>query len=287
MVGLLSAFLLAGNAVAASPVKNGKINACYKVRGKRKGSMRLLAGKGHCKRGERKLSWSVAGTTGPQGATGVQGGEGSQGSTGPQGNPGAKGESGSAGGSTLASLETKVASLNVEVQALEDLLEGVSTGDLSGVVNKLNGITGTQLGDAVSSVPIVSSLVPKVTSVEGLLSGVGSGDLSSVVNKLNGISGSDLGEAVSSLPVVSTLAPKVTSLEGVVGGLPSLESTVTGLGSTVTDLTTKTGALCTQAKTLTDQSNLLGSTFGEIKVLSGLVTLELPKPAKLTEFTAC
>lgn len=269
MVGLFSALLLAGDAGAAtSLIKNGKINACYKVRGKAKGSMRLLAGKGHCKHGERKLSWSVAGTTGAQGATGAQGGEGSQGSTGPQGNPGAKGESGSGGGgATLANLETKVASLNAEVQALEDLLEGVGTGDLSGVVNKLNGITGTQLGDAVSSVPIVSSLVPKVSSVEGLLTGVGSGDLSGAVSKLSGVTGTQLNETV--------------------GDLPGLQSTVTGLGSTVTGLTTKTGALCTQAKTLTDQSNLLGSTFGEIKVLSGLVSLELPKPAELTEFTAC
>ena len=47
------------------------------------------------------------------------------------------------------------------------------------------------------------------------------------------------------------------------------------------------GALCTQAKELTKQSNLLGTSFGEIKVLSGLVSLELPKPAALTEFTAC
>jgi len=268
MVGLLSALLLAGDAAAAtSPIKNGKINACYKVRGKAKGSMRLLAGKRHCKRGERKLSWSVAGTTGAQGATGAQGGQGSQGSTGPQGNPGAKGESGSGGASTLANLESKVASLNVEVKALEDLLEGVSTGDLSSVLSKLNGITGTQLGDAVSSAPIVSSLVPKVASVEGLLAGVGSGDLSGAVGKLSGVTGTQLNETV--------------------GDLPGLQSTVTGLGSTVTGLTTKTGALCTQAKTLTDQSNLLGSTFGEIKVLSGIVSLELPKPAELTKFTAC
>ena len=275
MVGLFSALLLAGDAGAAtSPIKNGKINACYKVRGKAKGSMRLLAGKGHCKRGERKLSWSVAGTTGAQGATGAQGGEGSQGSTGPQGNPGAKGESGSGGASTLASLESKVASLNVEVKTLEDLLEGVNTGDLSGALSKLNGITGTQLGDAVSSAPIVSSLAPKVASVEGLLAGVGSGDLSGAVSKLSGVTGTQLNEAVSG----------VTGLQSTV---TNLGSTVSGLGSTVTGLTTKTGALCTQAKTLTDQSNLLGSTFGEIKVLSGIVSLELPKPAELTEFTAC
>lgn len=279
MVGLLSAFLFAGDAAAASPVKNGKINACYKLRGKAKGSLRLLAGKRHCKRGERKLSWSVAGTPGPQGGQGSSGGQGSQGPGGPQGEPGAKGETGASGGTGLASLESKVASLSLEVKALEDLLEGVSGGDLSSVVSKLNGITGTQLSDAVGSVPVVSSLVPKVADVEGLLSGVGSGDLSGVVNKLSGISGSELDEAVSSLPVVSTLAPKLTSLEGAVGGLPTLESTVTGL-------TSKTGALCTQASNLTSGINGLNSGVSELKVL-GLGGLSLDTsslPAKLGAF---
>ncbi len=246
----LSGVLLVAPATAASPTKNGQVHACYKVRGKAKGAMRVVTGK-HCRRGERKLNWNISG---PPGASGATGSQGSQGAPGAQGNPGASGGSGSEGsnGASLASLETKVASLTLEVSALEKLLAGVGNGDLSGLLNKLNGITGTELDNAVNSLPVVSTLAPKVSSIEGLLEGVGSGDLEELVTKL-----------------------------------PSVESTVSGLTTTVGGLTTKAGTLCTQAKELTKQSNLLGTSFGEIKVLSGLVTLELPKPAGLTEFTAC
>ncbi|MET0558033.1 MAG: hypothetical protein ABW065_05115 [Solirubrobacterales bacterium] len=260
MVGLLSAFLLTGSAgAAAPPVKNGKITACYELRGKAKGSMRLLAGKGRCKRGERKLSWNVVGPAGSQGGAGAQGEQGTVGTAGPQGNPGAAGGTGSSGGTgSLASLETKVASLSVEVNALEDLLEGVSSGDLSGALGKLNGISDTQLDEAVASVPVVSSLVPKVASVEGLLSGVGSGDLEGLV---------------SDLPVLETT-------------VTSLGSTVTGLGSTVTGLNSKTGSLCTQASNLTSGLNGLNTGVSELKVL-GLVGLSLDTsslPSKLGTF---
>lgn len=224
VVGLITGLVLVGPATAASPVKNGQIRACYKVKGKAKGAMRVVKGK-RCRRGERPLTWSVAGPTGAPGAAGAQGSAGSQGPQGVPGNPGADGSAGSAGsggGASLAGLETKVASLSLEVQALEDLLAGVQDGDLSGLLGKLDGITGTQLDEAVGALPTISSL----------------------------------------------------------------ESTVSGLSSTVTGLTAKTGELCDQAKELNEQTGLLGAAFGEIEVLSGLVTLGLPTVAGLDPF-AC
>ena len=172
VVGLLTGLVLVGPATAASPVKNGQVRACYKVKGKPKGAMRAVKGK-RCRRGERRLTWSVVG---PAGAAGAAGSQGSTGSQGPQGAPGVKGNPGTAGtaggsgaGTSLTNLETKVASLSLEVKTLEDLLEGVSGGDLSGLLAKLNGISATQLNEAVGAVPTVDSLVPKVSDLEGLL----------------------------------------------------------------------------------------------------------------------
>lgn len=250
VVGLITGLVLVGPATAASPVKNGQIRACYKVKGKAKGTMRVVKGK-RCKRGERPLTWSVAGPAGATGAAGSQGSAGSQGPQGVPGNPGAAGSAGSAGaGTSLAGLETQVASLSLEVDALESLLAGVGDGDLSGLLAKLNGITGTQLQDAVDTVPVVSSLS----------------------TKLDGISGEDLEDVVADLP----------TLQSTVSGL---SSTVGGLGTTVTGLTAKTGELCDQAKELNEQTGLLGAGFGEIKVLSGLVTLGLPTIDDLDPFT--
>jgi len=238
VVGLITGLVLVGPATAASPVKDGQIRACYKAKGKSKGAMRVVKGK-RCKRGERPLTWSVSGPAGASGAAGSQGSPGSQGVPGVQGNPGVAGSAGSAGaGTSLASLETKVASLSLEVDALEDLL------------------------------------VPKVTDLEGLLSGVDSGELSDALSKLDGVSGADLEDVVADLP---TLQSTVTGLN----------STVTGLGTTVSGLTSKTGSLCSQAKALTEQTTLLGGAFGDIEVLSGLVTLGLPTVDDLDPFTAC
>ena len=52
-------------ATAAPPVgKDGQIHACYRVKGKPKGSLRVVpSAKKRCKRGERKVTWSVTGST--------------------------------------------------------------------------------------------------------------------------------------------------------------------------------------------------------------------------------
>jgi hypothetical protein len=215
VAGLITGLVLVGPASAASPVKNGQIRACYKVKGGAKGEMRVVSGK-RCKRGERPLTWSVVG---PVGATGSQGAQGNTGAQGPQGNPGASGASGSAGasgGGTLG-LESQVASLSLEVETLKQILAGVTNAELTDVIDDLPGLQGT-----------------------------------------------------------------VSSLGTTVG---NLGTTVSGLTSTVTAQGDDFDLLCKQTEELNEQSSLLGAAFGDIEVLSGLVTLGLPTIEDLDPFT--
>lgn len=148
--------MLAGTAIAAPALgKDGRIHACYRVKGKAKGAMRVTPpGKG-CKRGERKLAWSVAGPAGPQGDNGAQGGQGTQGSA---GSNGSAGSSGSSGAGNVA-LETKVASLTLQVETLEGILDGVTNDDLT---------------ETIDGLPLVKTGLAGLTSdVTGLTSDVG------------------------------------------------------------------------------------------------------------------
>ncbi|HEV7483932.1 MAG TPA: hypothetical protein VGO13_12620 [Solirubrobacterales bacterium] len=146
LVGLLSV-ALAGTAIAAPvPGANGQVSACYRVKGKAKGAMRVVSAGKKCKKGERKLAWSVTGPPGAQGATGAQGGQGAQGS------PGSNGTNGAAGAPAtgVVALETKVASLTLEVANLEGILDGV---------------TNVGLTEAVKAVPQVGALCTQATSL--------------------------------------------------------------------------------------------------------------------------
>jgi hypothetical protein len=146
-LGLLSAVgglliwgaFLAGSAGAAPPGKGGQIQACYKVRGKPKGSVRVVPTNRKCRRGERKLLWSTTGTAGPQGGAGSQGSPGSG---------AAAGENGS--DASVAALETKVAALTLKMETLEGILAGV---------------TNAALLDAIGSVPAVESLCAQTTTL--------------------------------------------------------------------------------------------------------------------------
>lgn len=159
--GLLfwGAFLI-GSASAAPPGKGGQIQACYKVKGKPRGSMRVVPTNRKCRRGERKLLWSTAATVGPQGAAGSQGSPGSGGGA---------GASGDAGASTAA-LETKIADLTFKVETLEGVLAGV---------------TNAALLDAIGSVPAVESLCTQASTLTGqtnsLLGSLGAIDLIGVI----------------------------------------------------------------------------------------------------------
>jgi hypothetical protein len=165
LVGLLSVALASTAVAAPAPGANGQVSACYRVKGKAKGAMRVVPAGKKCKKGERKLAWSVTGPPGAQGATGAQGGQGAQG---PSGSNGTDGSNGTPATGVVA-LETKVASLTLEVANLEGILDGV---------------TNVGLTEAVKAVPQVGALCTQATSLtsQSNLLGAAMGGLS-----LNGI----------------------------------------------------------------------------------------------------
>lgn len=176
LLGSCIALLLASPTLAAAaPVvsKDGRVNACYRVKGKTKGTVRVIPAKQRkCRKGERRLAWSVTGPAGPAGAPASSGTAGGNGATGATGSAGTSGSE--------ADLEAKIASLTIKVEGLEDLLQGVTSGDLSGVLGKLGGITGTELGDAVDAVPLVgelcdqtATLIQQTNLLRGVFDGLG------------------------------------------------------------------------------------------------------------------
>ncbi len=168
--------LLAGfcsTSLAASPVgKDGTIHACYKVKGKPKGTLRVVGVKKHCKRGERKVVWNAAGQGGQGGTAGQPGSNGS-------GQPGTAGSNGSSSANE-AVLKTEIASLEVKIGSLEGILKGVSNGDLLGSLATVKGLNNADLLGAVDAV--------------------------------KGLNNADLTEAVNSLPVVDSLCTQATGL---------------------------------------------------------------------------
>ncbi len=184
----------AAGAAAASPVgKDGRIHACYRVKGKPKGGLRIvLSAKSRCKKGERKVAWSAAGFSGGSGASGQSGSSGS-GSSGAGGENGVAGTNGAAGANEKA-LEAKVASLAVKVNGLEDLLQGVGSGDLAGAVGTLNGVTNGELTGAVAT--------------------------------LDGLTNAGLTKAVNGVPALNSLCTQASQLTG---GLNSLNTGIGGI----------------------------------------------------------
>jgi len=156
---------LCSTSLAASPVgKDGTIHACYKVKGKPKGTLRVVGAQKRCKRGERKVVWNAAGQSGSNGTTGQNGSSGS-------GQSGADGANGSSSPNEVA-LKTQIASLNVKIDGLEKILGGLTNGDLLGAVDTVKGLTNTDLTETVDALPLVSSLclqVPLLTEQDNLL----------------------------------------------------------------------------------------------------------------------
>lgn len=139
---------LVGSAGAAKLVgKDGKVYACYRVAGKQKGSVRLVAKQMHCRRSERKVQWAVAGPQGPAGQNG----------------PG--GQAGGAGSTGAAGLETQVTVLTSKVEALESTLNGVTNETLTKALATVNGITNAQLQETVASIADVNALCTQATAL--------------------------------------------------------------------------------------------------------------------------
>ena len=152
--------LPSATASAAPPVsKDGKIHACYKAKGKGKGTLRLVgSGKARCPRKWKKISWQATPSSGPRGAAGPAG------PTGP------------AGSVAIERLESRVSTLQTKLASLEDILKGVDNQELLG---------------AISLSPVVQALCTQAGTVTGrlnVLEGVLGGlNLNGVLTTLGGL----------------------------------------------------------------------------------------------------
>lgn len=188
--------------------RDGKIHACYRVKGKPKGMVRVVRGRRHrCHRGERRMAWRVRAP---------RGGRGQAGTTGPQGQAGAGGPSGSSTSSSsveVAGLESQVTQLTQRVEALEGVLEGVGNSDLTGVVNTLSGVTKSELDEALGAVEgltneELTNAVAALPALEPLCT-----QASTLTNQVNGVASSLEGAELGGIVPVG--------LELLVSGLPS------------------------------------------------------------------
>jgi hypothetical protein len=149
----LCAFVLFTSSPASAAgivAKDGKIHACYKVKGKGKGTLRVVrSAKAKCPKKWKKVAWNARPTyTGP-GLAGPTGPQGPSGSTGPQGEKGETGAPGRNENLVLNELEDKVTELLGKVQSLETILNGIDNTQLK---EAIAGIAKTEaLEDAVGS----------------------------------------------------------------------------------------------------------------------------------------
>jgi hypothetical protein len=180
LLGVLGALLIAAPASGASLIaKDGKIHACYKAKGKGKGTLRVVrSAKVKCPKRWKKVAWNAAGPAGPQGEAGAPGGTGQPGSAGGTGLPGTPATA------TVQQLEDKVTELLTKVQSLESVLKGINN---------------QQLKDAIAAVPVVDALCGQAKSLNEQSTALGTalGGLTTVVDTLT----------VMGLPSVPTALP--------------------------------------------------------------------------------
>ena len=119
LLGLCAFVIFTSAPAAAAGIvgKDGKIHACYKVKGRAKGTLRVVrSAKVKCPKRWKKASWYASGPAGPPGAAGSPGGNGETGTNGSSGLPGTTGTV------TVKALEDKVTELLTKVKALEALV---------------------------------------------------------------------------------------------------------------------------------------------------------------------
>ena len=184
LLAVLGLTAFGSTASAASPIaKDGKIHACYKAKGKGKGTLRLVRnGKTRCPKKWKKVAWYAAGQPGP---AGPQGQPGSAGAPGANGQPGERGLPGTAGNVQVEDLEKQVKELLTKVQSLETVLKGV---------------TNTDLKEAIAAVPVVEALCTQADALTEQSNGLGTAlsGLSTVVGTLTAMG----------LPAVPTALPQ-------------------------------------------------------------------------------
>jgi hypothetical protein len=177
---------IADLAAAAGLVgKDGKVYACYRTKGKAKGTVRLVAKRKHCRKGEKKVAWNAAGVAGENG----------------QGGP--NGESGAGGEIGLAGLEGRVEKLTNRTESLEDKLKGITNTDLTGLLSKLNGVSATQLQETIKSVADVNALCAQATALTSQSNMLGSALGAAKVLGLAGLSLSFPSAIPTALPAFS------------------------------------------------------------------------------------
>jgi len=192
----LCAFVLFTSAPASAAgivAKDGKIHACYKAKGKGKGTLRVVrSARAKCPKKWKKVAW-YAGGPGPA-APGVPGPTGPAGATGPQGERGEAGPQGLPGRNenlVLNELEDKVTELLSKVQSLESILNGVSNTQLK---EAIAGIAKTEALEAA-----VGSLCTQATALTEK-----SGELGTALSGLKMVLGT---LAVVAVPIPTALSP--------------------------------------------------------------------------------
>lgn len=169
ILALLGFFAFSATASAAPPVaRDGKIYACYKAKGKDKGTLRLVRnGKVRCQRQWKKVSWYASGVSGP-GVIAPPGPAGTKGDTGSQGE---KGVPGTAGNVVVTALEDKVTELLTKVESLEAVLSGV---------------TNAELLNAIGTVPAVGALCEQAEDLTDQTTAIGTtlGSLNTLLDTL-------------------------------------------------------------------------------------------------------
>jgi hypothetical protein len=159
--------------------RDGKIHACYKAKGKGKGTLRVVRNaKVRCPKKWKKVAWSAAGPAGSQGEAGTPGNGGEPGANGGAGSPGTTGTV------TVKQLEDKVTELLSKVQSLEAILKGIDN---------------QQLQEAIAAVPVVQALCGQTEALNGKSGELASalGGLSTVLDTLT----------VLALPAIPTALP--------------------------------------------------------------------------------
>lgn len=178
----LCAFVLLTStpASAASLVgKDGKIHACYKAKGKGKGTLRVVrSAKAKCPKKWKKVSWYASGPAGPQGASGSPGGNGETGTNGSNGLPGTN-----ATATVVKGLENKVTELLNKVASLETILNGIDNQQLKEAIASVADVKAleTTVGSLCSQ---SSALTSQINSVESALGGL---SLNTVLTTLGGV----------------------------------------------------------------------------------------------------
>jgi hypothetical protein len=144
-------------AAASLAGRDGMIHACFKAKGKAKGTLRVVrSAKAKCPRGWKKTAWNARGPA----ATGGSGEEGSAGGNGEGGAPGTTGANGATGTKgTVTSLEKQVTELLTKVKSLESVLAGV---------------TNSNLKDAIGAVPVVAALCGQAGQLNSQTASLGS-----------------------------------------------------------------------------------------------------------------